>query len=281
LAENKVKIGICQLKQDHDISSNIRKSADMTEKAARQGAAIVALPEMFLCPYESFYIKKAAGSAEYAIDVLKKIALSNQIYIVAGSVPWSIEKAKPYNRAFVIDPAGEEIFFHNKIHLFDCNPPGGVEVTESATIQPGNTLGAFKTPWGMCSVIVCYDIRFTALSQLLANMGVKIMIVPAAFSMTTGPAHWEMLVRMRAMEMQGYVAGVQPARNNGFNYIPYGHSIIAGPFGEVIADLGEGESLSVIDIDLSECDNLKKRFPLLEHRRSDLYRTVWLNEDRN
>jgi omega-amidase len=281
LAENKVKIGICQLKQNLDISSNIRKSAEMAEEAAGNGAAIVALPEMFLCPYEPFYIKKAIKSAEYAIDILKRTALRNRIYIVAGSVPWSIGEAKPYNRAFVIDPAGEEIFFHDKIHLFDCDPPGGAKVVESAAVQPGNTLGAFKTPWGMCSVIVCYDIRFTALSQLLANMGVKIMFVPAAFSMTTGPAHWDMLVRMRAMELQGYVAGVQPARNNEFNYIPYGHSIIAGPFGEVITDLGEGESSSVIEIDLNECDNLKKSFPLLEHRRSDLYRTVWLNEDRN
>jgi omega-amidase len=281
LAENKVKIGICQLKQDLDISSNIRKSADMSDKAAGNGAEIVVLPEMFMCPYEPFYIKKAAKSAEYAIEVLKKTALRNRIYIVAGSVPWSTREAKPYNRSFVIDPAGEEIFFHDKIHLFDCNPPGGAKVVESATVQPGKTLGSFKTPWGVCSVIVCYDIRFPQLSQLLANMGVRIMFVPAAFSMTTGPAHWEMLVKMRAMELQGYVVGVQPARNNEFNYIPYGHSIIAGPFGEVIADLGEGESLSVIEIDLDECDNLKKSFPLLEHRRSDLYRTVWLNEDRN
>jgi omega-amidase len=281
LAENKVKIGICQLKQDLDISSNIRKAADIAEKAAGNGADIVVLPEMFLCPYEPFYIKKAVRSAEYAIDVLKKTALSNRIYIVAGSVPWPTGEAKPYNRAFVINPAGEEIFFHDKMHLFDCDPSGGMKVVESATVHAGNTLGAFETPWGMCSVIVCYDIRFTPLTQLLANMGVRILFIPAAFSMTTGPAHWEMLVRMRAMELQGYVAGVQPARNNGFNYIPYGHSIVAGPFGEVIADLGEEESLRVIDIDMNECDNLKKRFPLLEHRRSDLYRTVWLNEDRN
>ena len=281
MAENKVTIGICQLKQDLDISSNIQKSADMAEMAAGNGASIAVLPEMFLCPYEPFYIKKALKSSEYAIDVLRKTALRNRIYIVAGSVPWSRGEAKPYNRAFVINPAGEEIFFHDKMHLFDCDPPGGAKVVESATVQAGNTLGAFKTPWGMCSVIVCYDIRFTSLTQLLADMGVRILFIPAAFSMTTGPAHWEMLVRMRAMELQGYVAGVQPARNKEFNYIPYGHSIVAGPFGEVIADLGEGESLSVIEIDLNECDNIKKRFPLHEHRRSDLYRTVWLNEDRN
>ncbi len=279
--ENKVKIGLCQLKQSLDITGNILKAADMAERAAMDGASIAVLPEMFLCPYEPLYIKKAVESAEYAIDLLKKKALDNRIYIVAGSIPVSIDGAKPFNRAFVIDPEGEEIFLHDKIHMFDCDPPGGPKVVESATVQPGNMLGAFKTPWGMCSVIVCYDIRFTSLTQLLANMGVRIMFVPAAFSMTTGPAHWEMLVRMRAMELQGYVAGVQPARNNELNYIPYGHSIIAGPFGEVIADLGEGESLNVLEIDLNECDNLKKRFPILEHRRSDLYRTVWLNENRS
>lgn len=281
MAVNKVKIGLCQLKQGLDITGNILKATGMVEQAAIGGASIAVLPEMFLCPYEPFYLKKAVNYSDYAIDLLKKKAKENRIYIVAGSVPWTVGGAKPFNRSLVIDPEGEEIFLHDKIHLFDCDPPGGPKVVESATLKPGNALGGFKTPWGMCSVIVCYDIRFTALTQLLANMGVRILFVPAAFSMTTGPAHWEMLVRMRAMELQGYVAGVQPARNNELKYIPYGHSIIAGPFGEVIADLGEGESLSIIEIDLNECDNLKKKFPLLEHRRSDLYRTVWLNEDRN
>jgi predicted amidohydrolase len=281
LTANKVKVGLCQLKQSIDIADNIRKAAGMTEEAAENGASIAVLPEMFLCPYEPFHIKKAVNRSEYAIDLLKKKAQENRIYIIAGSLPFSVGGAKPFNRSFVIDPEGEEVYFHDKIHLFDCDPPGGPKVIESATVKPGNMLGAFKTPWGMCSVIVCYDIRFTQLTQLLANMGVSMMFVPAAFSMTTGPAHWEMLVRMRAMELQGFVAGVQPARNNDFKYIPYGHSIVAGPFGDVIADLGEGESLRVIEIDLNECQNLKKRFPLLEHRRSDLYRTVWLNEDSN
>jgi omega-amidase len=281
LADNKVKIGICQLKQSLDIAANINKAAGMIEKSAENGASVSVLPEMFLCPYEPFYIKKASMSAEHAIEVLKKVALENRIYIVAGSVPWSMGGAKPYNRAFVINPEGEEIFYHDKIHLFDCEPPGGPKVVESATVQAGKTLGAFETPWGLCSVIVCYDIRFTAITQLLSDMGVNLLFIPSAFSMTTGPAHWEMLVRMRAVELQGYVAGVQPARNTGFDYVPYGHSIIAGPFGEVMADLGEEESLKIVEIDLSECDKLKKRFPLHQHRRSDLYRTVWLNEDRN
>jgi omega-amidase len=281
LTENKVKIGICQLKQGLDITANIQKAAGMIEESAGKGAMISVLPEMFLCPYEPFYIRKAARSAEFAIDILKKKALQNRMYIVAGSLPWPMGESKLYNRAFVINPEGEEIFYHDKIHLFDCEPPGGPKVIESATVKAGKTLGAFETPWGLCSVIVCYDIRFSALTQLLSDMGVKILFIPAAFSMTTGPAHWEMLVRMRAVELQGYVAGVQPARNNEFNYIPYGHSIIAGPFGEVMADLGEEECLRTVEIDLSECDKLKKRFPLHEHRRSDLYRTVWLNEDRD
>jgi predicted amidohydrolase len=112
-------------------------------------------------------------------------------------------------------------------------------------------------------------------------MGVKILFIPAAFSTSTGPAHWEMLVRMRAMELQGYVIGVQPAFNEGLSYIPYGHSVAAGPFGEIISQASGEESIKLVEIDIDECDKLKRRFPLLKHRRQDLYRTVWLNADRD
>jgi omega-amidase len=277
MIERKLKIGICQIRYGHDIPANIDKAISMVIKAAGEDADIVVLPEMFMCPYEPLYIKRALNFSGYAIDSLKKTALDNSIYVVAGTVPWPSGNIRPYNRSIVIDSSGEELFFHDKLHLFDCDPPGGPKTVESSTVQPGRTFGVFQTQWGICSSIVCYDIRFTPLTQLLANMGTKILFVPAAFSMSTGPAHWEMLVRMRAIELQGYVVGVQPARNSDLVYIPYGHSIIAGPFGQVISDSGEDESVDVVEIDLEECDILKRRFPLLDHRRTDLYRTVWLN----
>jgi predicted amidohydrolase len=278
---SKIKVGICQLRYGYDIPDNICRATYMVEQAARSGADIAVLPEMFLCPYEPKQIKAACSYSEAATASMKKAAIENGIYIVAGSIPWPSDGQKPYNRATVLDPSGEEIYYHDKIHLFDCDPPGGPKVIESLMIQKGKTFGAFKTPWGMCSALVCYDIRFTPLFQLLANMGVKMLFIPAAFSLSTGPAHWEMLVRMRALELQGFVIGVQPARNNSLAYVPYGHSIIAGPFGEVIKDMGEDESVEVVDVDLEECERLKKRFPLVDHRRTDLYRTVWLDGNRS
>jgi len=281
MAKNTVLIAMLQLMQGYDIRANLDRALSMILSAADSGAKIAALPEMFSCPYEPAQIKKAAGLSNLALDELKNCAINNNICIVAGSMPFPGLGSKVYNRSVVIDSNGEEIFSHDKIHLFDCNPPGGPKVVESSFIIPGIRLGCFETAWGKCSVIICYDIRFTALTQLIADMGVKILFIPAAFSTSTGPAHWEMLVRMRAMELQGYVIGVQPAFNEGLSYIPYGHSVAAGPFGEIISQASGEESIKLVEIDLDECDKLKSRFPLLEHRRQDLYRTVWLNADRD
>lgn len=280
MSEGKLKISMIQLKQGWDIKGNIEKAKSLLDKAAESRADIAVLPEMFLCPYEPHYIKKAQKNSLEAIETLKSSAQKNNMLIVAGSVPVCEDKQRPYNRSIVINSEGKEIFKHDKIHLFDCSPPGGPAFVESSFTRPGDKLGSFDTIWGKCSVIVCYDIRFTALTSLLGDMGVKILFIPAAFSTSTGPAHWEMLVRMRAIELQGFVIGVQPAFNSEHNYISYGHSIAAGPFGQVIADAGTDETVKTIEIDTNECDKLKEVFPLLKHWRTDLYRTVWLNADR-
>lgn len=127
-------------------------------------------------------------------------------------------------------------------------------------------------------MIVCYDLRFAPLAQLLADKGVMMLFVPAAFSLATGRAHWEMLVRIRALEIQGFVVGVQPAYNPDIRYVPHGHSLIAAPWGQVLHDAGGEETVDVVRIDLSEIDEIRGRFPLLDHRRRDLYLTEWLGE---
>lgn len=280
MADGKLKISMVQLKQGRDIEGNIEKALAFLDKAAQSGADIAVLPEMFLCPYEPLFIKKAEKLSLEALDALKNAARKNHMMIVAGSMPVCENEERPFNRSIVINAEGEEIYRHDKMHLFDCSPPGGPAIVESSFTRPGSTLGSFNTKWGKCSVIVCYDIRFTALTHLLGDMGVKMLFIPAAFSTSTGPAHWEMLVRMRAVELQGFVIGVQPAFNSELNYIPYGHSIAAGPFGQVIADAGADETVKTVEIDTDECDKLKEVFPLLKHRRTDLYRTVWLDADR-
>lgn len=270
-----VAIGICQIIQGYDFEENLSRALGMIDEAACKGADIVALPEMFFTPYEPFCIRAAAPLAVKAKDLIRQRAKRHGIIVIAGSMPWEGDGKRFFNRAFVFDREGNTTYSHDKIHLFDCTPPEGPAVKETDVIRPGNSLGTFQTPWGNASVIVCYDIRFSPVAQLLADQDVNLLFVPAAFSTATGTAHWEMLVRSRAVEMQAYVIGVQPAHNPLLKYIPYGHSMIASPWGEVILDAGRDEAVKIVHIDLDEIQAIRAKFPLLAHRRKDLYSTTW------
>ncbi len=268
-------LGVCQLKQSYDIAANLKKAERMLNEAADMGARMVALPEMFLAPYEPEAIADARKHVRPALERVSEIAGRREIYIVAGSVPFDAGSSLPFNRSVVFGPDGREICHHDKVHLFDCSPPAGPAVKESAMLAAGDRLEVFDTPWGKAAVIVCYDIRFVQLTQFLADRDVKVLIVPAAFSLATGKAHWEMLIRMRALELQGFVAGIQPAYNDELNYIPWGHSIVADPWGEVQADCGQSECVRTVELDFARIMEIRERFPLLRHRRLDLYETVW------
>ena len=270
-----ISIGICQLKQGYDFEKNISKALSMIDEAAARGADVVVLPEMFLSPYEPASLRSSSVYVPGAIDRFKDISARLGVYVVAGSMPIDGDESRRFNSALVFDRDGQVVFRHNKIHLFDCTPPGGPRVKESDFIVPGDTCGSFDTPWGKASVIVCYDIRFTPIAQLLADQDIRLLFVPAAFSLATGPAHWEMLVRLRSVEIQGFVVGVQPAYNPELKYVPYGHSMIGSPWGDVLCDAGSDEALEVVSLDLDEVKRIRQNFPLLAHRRKDLYTTSW------
>jgi predicted amidohydrolase len=272
---DRLKVGVCQLRQTCDMEDNVERALGLLAGAFDKGAGICVLPEMFLCPYEPAAITSAAPRSGAALERIRTLAAQRGGYVVAGSLPWPSGEARPFNRSFVIGPDGSIIFHHDKIHLFDCSPPGGPRVVESATVAPGSRLGHFETPWGNASVIVCYDIRFPQLVQLLAHRGVRMLFVPSAFSSSTGEAHWEMLVRIRALELQGFVVGVQPAVNRDLAYVPWGRSVVASPWGEVILRAGEDEAVLIADLDMTAVGAVRDRFPLLDHRRGDLYETRW------
>lgn len=271
----KAIIGICQNSTTYDFENNITTALSMVDQAAGDGAGIVVFTEMFFTPYEPGAIWAAAKFSSMALDQMKAKAASHKILIVAGSMPWPAHGGKLFNRAHVIGPEGDVIHQHDKVHLFDCTPPGGPSVKESDTVTPGSSLGHFETPWGRASVIVCYDIRFTPLIQLLADRDIRLLFVPAAFSQATGKAHWEMLVRMRAIELQAFVVGVQPAYNPDLKYIPWGHSLAASPWGDILCDAGTAETVRTVTLDPGDIDRIRAQFPLLSHRRLDLYQTVF------
>mgnify|MGYP001271782080 CR=1 FL=1 len=272
---NTVTIGVCQIEQGYDFEGNLARSLSMIGEAAGKGARIVVLTEMFFTPYEPPAIRRSATLAREALERLKGAASENGVILVAGSMPWEGDGRRFFNRAFVISSTGDVIHHHDKIHLFDCTPPGGPAVKESDVIMPGSALETFENPWGRAAVLVCYDIRFSPLTQILVDRGVSLLFVPAAFSLSTGTAHWEMLMRIRAVELQGFVVGVQPARNPALKYVTYGHSMIASPWGEILLDAGEGECVATTEIDLDRIKAIRETFPLASHRRTDLYATTW------
>lgn len=254
-------------------SVNLKKAEELINRCVAQGAELVVLPEMFNCPYDNSYFPKFAESCSNGetIEFLSDIASKKQIYLVGGSIPEKDESGNIYNTSFVFDREGNMIAKHRKMHLFDINVEGGITFKESDILSYGNDITIFDTEYGKMGIAICYDIRFPELSRLMAMKGAKIAIIPAAFNMTTGPAHWELLFRARALDNQIYMIGCAPARNLDANYNSYGNSIITDPWGSVIGRLEEEERVLVKDIELGKIDKIRGELPLLKHRREDVY----------
>lgn len=269
---NKLRTALIQMEIDISKAKNLKKAEEMINKAAAKGAKLVVLPEMFNCPYDtSNFPKYAEKEGEHTWKVLSKIAKENNIFLVGGSVPEVDYENKVYNTCYIFDNKGNQIGKHRKMHLFDIDIKGGQYFKESETLSAGNEVTVFDTPYGKIGVIICYDIRFPELSRLIALKGAKLIIVPGAFNMTTGPAHWELLCRIRALDNQVYTIGAAPARRNDGGYVSYGNSIIADPWGSIVNKLDEKENILIEDLDLDLVDKIREQLPLLKHRRTDVY----------
>jgi len=176
-----------------------------------------------------------------------------------------------YNTSYVFDRAGKEIAKHRKMHLFDIEVEGGQQFKESDVLSAGAGVTVFDTEFCKMGLMICYDIRFPELSRLMAIMGAEVIVVPAAFNMTTGPAHWEISFRMRALDNQVYMIGAAPARDYEASYHAYGNSIVTAPWGNVVCRMDEKEGMLLQEIDLEQVNKVRRELPLLKHRRSDVY----------
>ena len=182
--------------------------------------------------------------------------------MIGGSVPERDEEGKIYNTSYVFDRKGELIGKHRKVHLFDIDVPGGQYFKESDVLSPGKEMTVFDTEYGRMGVCICFDIRFPDLFLQMRRAGVRMVFVPAAFNMTTGPAHWQTLFRSRALDQQIFMAGCSPARDETASYIAYGHSIVTDPWGRILRELDEKEGILDIELDLAETDRIRTQIPL-------------------
>uniref|UniRef100_A0A8C6TIE0 omega-amidase n=1 Tax=Neogobius melanostomus TaxID=47308 RepID=A0A8C6TIE0_9GOBI len=277
-AMSKFRLAVVQLQVTSVKADNLSRARRLVKEAAGQGGKVVLLPECFNSPYGtgffSAYSERIPGEST---QVLSEIAKENKVYLVGGSIPEE-DGGKLYNSCAVFDPEGKMLLKHRKIHLFDISVPGKIHFQESETLSPGNSLSMFDTPFCKVGVGICYDIRFAELAQLYSRKGCQLLVYPGAFNMTTGPAHWEILQRARAVDNQVYVATASPARDETASYVAWGHSTVVSPWGDVISKAGPEEAVIYADIDLQYLADIRKQIPITVQRRNDLYSVTTVPE---
>eukprot|EP00591_Stephanopyxis_turris_P017109 CAMPEP_0195539202 /NCGR_PEP_ID=MMETSP0794_2-20130614/49933_1 /TAXON_ID=515487 /ORGANISM="Stephanopyxis turris, Strain CCMP 815" /LENGTH=338 /DNA_ID=CAMNT_0040673225 /DNA_START=230 /DNA_END=1246 /DNA_ORIENTATION=+ len=235
-----------------------------------------------------------------SVRFLMSKAKELNMWIVGGSIPERVaadggEEEKIYNTCLCINPRGTVVGKHRKVHLFDIDVPGKITFRESDTLSPGTTITTFDTatssgsssssqddseelPFGRIGVGICYDIRFPELSSCMVSRGCNILIFPGAFNLTTGPAHWELLQRARAVDGQCFVLTASPARSDPPttegkypHYSAWGHSTAISPWGDVIATCEEGEEVLIVDLDMDLVEEMREGIPTRMQKRGDLY----------
>jgi predicted amidohydrolase len=275
-----LKIALLQLKGSSNKTENLLRAKSKILEASSNGAELIVLPECFQSPYaiESFaeYAEDISSKSESSVSykMLSESAKEAQVYLIGGSIPERDSKTdKLFNTCVVFNPHGQEIAIHRKVHLFDIDVPGKIKFKESAVLSPGCSLTHFEVKeWGKIGLGICYDLRFPEIALLAARKhGVTAMIYPGAFNMTTGPLHWELLLRSRAVDNQIYIGGCAPARNTDASYVAWGHSTLVDPMGQVIGTTDETEGIVYGLLDNELINETRSSIPTSNQRRFDLY----------
>lgn len=282
-----VKIALCQVSVGADKTANLAAARRAIDEAARTGAQLVCLPEIFNSPYATAEFPKhaepvpAEGSRPTEAEqpscaMLSEAARTHKVFLVGGSIPEVEEdsdgRRRFFNTCTVWEPEeGRLLAKFRKLHLFDIDIPGSITFRESDTLSPGDRPAVFDTPFGRVGLGICYDLRFPELALLLRAAGCSILVYPGAFNLTTGPAHWELLLRARALDNQLFVAAVSPARNPEASYQAWGHSTVVDPWGAVVATTEHEPALVVAELDLDRVPKVRAQIPVSFQRRWDLY----------
>ena len=266
------RIAIFQSTTGVDPSVSARNLRTAIKDAAAQGAVMLFTPEMSgLLDRDS---KRAAGriaaeEKDEALSACREQAAASGIWLHLGSLAIRAEDGKVANRGFVIDDTGSIRATYDKIHLFDVDLPTGESWRESAVYRGGSEAVIVEgTPVGRLGLTICYDVRFPALFASLAEAGAQVISVPAAFTVPTGRAHWEVLLRARAIEAGVFVVAAAQTGQHEDGRQTYGHSLTVDPWGDVLIDMKEAAGVAVVDLELQRIDQVRGRVPALSHRRS-------------
>ncbi|KAM3560490.1 hypothetical protein ARSEF4850_003638 [Beauveria asiatica] len=282
----RVTIACVQLSSGPDKAANLDRAATQVARAATSsGAQIIVLPECFNSPYGTGFfpayaevLQPSPPPPEQApsFHALAAMARDNRVCLVGGSIP-ELDPAtgRHYNTSLVFGPDGALLATHRKVHLFDIDIPGKITFKESEVLTAGDALTLVELPgYGTVAVAICYDVRFPELATVAARSGAFALIYPGAFNLTTGPLHWELLARARAVDNQLYVVMCSPARDMGASYHAWGHSMIVSPMAKVLAEAHEDETVVSAELVSDEIEEARRNIPLRTQRRFDVYPDV-------
>jgi predicted amidohydrolase len=268
-----LRVAVVQMSSQDDVAKNLARAAELATRASAEGAKLIVLPENFAY-MGSEEGKRAvaeqldAGEPGPIAKAVADIARRSGAYVIAGGMPErSEDPERPFNTCVAIGPDGALVGRYRKVHLFDVEVGDGQRYRESASTMPGTEPAVVSLFGFNVGLSVCYDVRFPELYRRLADLGAELVVVPAAFTLATGKDHWHVLLRARAIEGQVYVAasaqwGVHPGGRR-----TYGKSLIADPWGDVIAQCSDGEGFAVATIERPKLDDVRARLPSLRHRK--------------
>lgn len=263
------KVAAIQMISGEDIKDNLEQAARLLQQAVAQGAKLIVLPEDFAFmgnPAIKLKVKEKFGEGPIQA-FLRQQAKLYQVWIVGGSIPLQAKQSDKLRAAcLVFNDAGECVARYDKIHLFDVTISTGESYTESKFIEPGVKVCAVDTPFGKLGLSICYDLRFPEHYRKMLDLGAQIFTIPSAFTASTGQAHWEVLLRTRAIENSCYVIAANQGGFHASGRQTYGHSMIIGPWGDKLNQLQQGHGKIVTDLNLEQQADIRERFPSITHR---------------
>ena len=267
---NRFRAACVQFCAGRDVERNVAAVSRLVREAAGEGAALVLTPEMtglIEMNGETLLANTRAQDEDVALAAFRALAAELGIWLSVGSLAIRLGGDKLANRSFLVNPDGGIAAVADKVHMFDVMLADGESYRESKRYEPGTRAVCAELPWGRIGLTVCYDLRFPALYRSLSQAGAIFLTVPSAFTVQTGKAHWEVLLRARAIETGSYVFAAAQEGAHEAGRTTYGHSLMVDPWGEVLADGGLGEGVIIADIDPARAHAARRRIPSLEHDR--------------
>ncbi|MCA9507184.1 MAG: carbon-nitrogen hydrolase family protein [Myxococcales bacterium] len=265
-----VIVAVGQMTSGSDKEVNLSKIEKIVAKARARQAKFLSLPEncvYFGNNHDAFRMAEPLNGE--SIKFISDLAQKNKMWISVGGFQEQIAGEKKfYNSHVLIDDKGIIVEVYRKIHLFSVSLPDGSTYREDSSVRPGKAIVCHQTPFFKVALSICYDIRFSYLYWALRNMGAQVILVPAAFTDTTGKAHWEILCRARAIETQSYVLAAAQSGYHENNRVTYGHAVIVDPWGTLIAQCGNNNDIACAEIDLEYLKNIRTQVPIEHQQRS-------------